>query len=200
MGKCYQNSIKIAPTKILTENFREAYLAGRVAKYQIDMGWDKNLLIFVLYGMTGDSGEARLATNAIIDAIREETERETYLPTILMGDFNDEPESIEAVQEMIEEEAWTEIGSNAHWWERPKKAMTCRSRANAEESRIDGFLVNKEALPLIHDIYVGKDEGIPTHSCVGIKLCRNTNTETKRFARTLPRLKKIFEAIIQKII
>ena len=56
-----------------------------------------------------------------------------------MGDFNVEPESIEAIQEMIDEEAWTEIGSNAHWWGKPKKEMTCESRTNAKESRIDGF-------------------------------------------------------------
>ena len=45
-------SIKLIPTKIRTENFNEAYLAGRATKYQIDMGWDRNLLIFVVYGMT----------------------------------------------------------------------------------------------------------------------------------------------------
>ena len=65
--------------------------------------------------MEGDSWEAKLATNAIIGAIREEIDRETYLPTIIMGDSNDEPESIDAVQEMMDEEAWAELGSNAHW-------------------------------------------------------------------------------------
>ena len=73
-------------------------------------------MIFALYGFTGDSGQAKLGTNAIIDAIRGEIDRETYLPTVLMGDFNAEPETIEAVQKMIDEETWTEIGSNAEWW------------------------------------------------------------------------------------
>ena len=90
---------------------------------------------------------------------------------------------------MIDEEAWTEIGSNADWWGRPKKQMTCRARANAKESRIDGFLVNKEAFPLVHDFYVEQDEMIPTHACVGIVLSRNASTEPRRFARTLPCLK-----------
>ena len=129
--------------------------------------------------MTGGSGEARPATNAIIDAVREETDQETYLPTIIMGDYNAEPESIESVQELIEEEAWTEIGSNAHWWGKPRKEMTCKSRATAEESRIGGFLVNKEALPLIHDFYVEKDEAIPTHLCVGIKIYRRQTFESE---------------------
>ena len=53
---------------------------------------------------------------------------------------------------------------------------------------------------MIHDFYVEKDEGIPTHLCVGIKLSRNANTETKRFARTLPCLKKLFEAKLQDIV
>ena len=84
-------------------------------------GWGRNLHVLVVYGMTGDSGEAKLATNAIIDAIREEIDRETYLPTFIMGDSNDEPESIEVVQEMVEEEAWTELGSNAHRWGKARK-------------------------------------------------------------------------------
>ena len=84
MRKSHQHSIQIIPTKISTEEFREVHEAGRAAKYQIDMGWDQNLMIFVLYGFTGDSGQAKLGTNAIIDAIRGEIERETYLPTILM--------------------------------------------------------------------------------------------------------------------
>ena len=58
------------------------------------------------------------------------------------------------MKEMIYEEVRTEIGSNADWRGRPKKEMTCRSRANAEASRIDGFLVNKEAWPLVQDFYV----------------------------------------------
>ena len=172
----------------------------RAATYQIDMGRDQNVMIFVVYGFTGHSGEARLGTNAIIDAIRAEVDRGTYLPTVIMVDFNAEPESIEAVQEMIDEEAWTEIGSNAHWWGRPRKQMTCRARANARESRIDGFLVNKEAFPLIQDFRVEKDEMIPTHSCVGIVLSRSASTETLKFARTLPCLKKLFEQQLQDIL
>ena len=117
-----------------------------------------------------------------------------------MGDFNAEPETIEAVQEMIDEEAWTEIGSNAEWWGRPRKEMTCRSRANAKGSRIDGFLVNKEAFPLVNDFYVEQDENIPTHSCVGIVLSRNASTEPRRFARTLPCLKKLMLRIWQPLL
>ena len=78
--------------------------------------------------------------------------------------------------------------------------MTCKSRANAEQSRIDGFLVDKEALPLTQGFYVEKDEGIPTHSCVDIKLSRNPNAETKRFARPLPCLKQRFEAKLQHVV
>ena len=63
--------------------------------------------------------------------------------TDLMGAFNDDPETIETVQEMIEEEAWTKLGSNTDWWGTPKKVMTCKIRAIVEQSRIDGLLLNK---------------------------------------------------------
>ena len=99
----------------------------------------------------------------------------------------------------IDEEAWTEIGSNANWWGRPKKEVTCRSRANAKGSRIDGFPVNKEASPLGHDFYVEQDEMIPAHACVGIVLSRNASTEPRRFARTLPCLKKLFDIKLQEL-
>ena len=66
----HQNSIKMILTKILTEEFREVYEAWRAAKYQIDLGWDQHITIFVIYGFTGDSGEAKLGTNSIVDAIK----------------------------------------------------------------------------------------------------------------------------------
>ena len=36
---------------------------------------------------------------------------------------------------------------------------------------------------------------IPTHSCVGTVLYRNASTEPRRFARTIPCLKKLFDII-----
>ena len=59
--------------------------------------------------------------------------------------------------------------------------------------------MNKEAFPLVHDFYVEKDEMIPTHSCVGIVLSRNASTEPRRFARTLPCLKKLFDQKLQDL-
>ena len=75
----------------MTEGFQEVYDVGRAAKYQIDMGWNQHLMIFILYGYTGDSGDAKFGTNAIIDAIRWEIDRVTYLPTVLMANFNAGP-------------------------------------------------------------------------------------------------------------
>ena len=87
----------------------------------------KILHVFIIYGMTGDSGAARDFTNDVIDAIREEIDLETFLPTIIGGDFNNEPDTITSDKDMIDEEAWTEIGSNAHWWGGERKQMTCWS-------------------------------------------------------------------------
>ena len=64
--------------------------------------------------------------------------------------------------------------------------MTCWSRANAKLSRIDGFVINLEALMMTDDFYVQKDEGIPTQAVVGLKISGSTDMETRRFAKNLP--------------
>ena len=77
--------------------------------------------------------------------------------------------------------------------------MTCWGRVNAKPSRIDGFVVNPEALMMIDDFYVEKDEGIPTHAVVGLKISRSTEMETRRFAKSLPSLKKLFDQKVNEI-
>ena len=77
--------------------------------------------------------------------------------------------------------------------------MTCWSRANAEPSRINGFLVNREALLLAHDSYIGKYDHIPTHAVVALNLSRITDTEGRRFANTLQSLKQLFGSKINKL-
>ena len=56
-----------------TENFEKAYGLGRADKYYIDSGGDKaNIIIFVIYGKSGDTKQARRISEAIIAACREE--------------------------------------------------------------------------------------------------------------------------------
>lgn len=113
-------AIKLIPTEIRTDSFREAYQAGRADKHLVGLGWSQNMQLYILYGKSGGSGgkkgEARDVTDAVVQAIREEINHEAQLPTIILGDFNAEPETLPTTQEMIEEDSWTEIGSNAHWW------------------------------------------------------------------------------------
>ena len=46
---------------------------------------------------------------------------------------------------------------------------------NRQKSRIDGYLVNSEALGVIHDYEAEKHEMTPTHSITRLKLIRNAH-------------------------
>ena len=44
---------KIIKSKMITEEFKEAYKTGRAAMYVMDLGWESNMMVFVLYGVSG---------------------------------------------------------------------------------------------------------------------------------------------------
>ena len=77
---------------------QQAYELGRVDKYLIDLGWERNMHCYVLYGKSGGSKEAIATTEAILEAIEEEVEGDPILPTIVQGDFNATPSKLKAVK------------------------------------------------------------------------------------------------------
>ena len=85
-------------------------------KYLIDLGWEKNLRKYVLYGKAGGSKEAIATTEAIVEAIEEEINGDPILPTIIQGDFNEVPSKLKTVKRMMEEHCWIDVGEVAHWW------------------------------------------------------------------------------------
>ena len=74
---------------------------------------------------------------------------------------------------------------------------TCHAKTGATPSRIDGIACNLEAAVLTHSFKVEKDEMIPTRSIVKITVSRNAMKLKKSFVRSLPSLKKAFEANIE---
>ena len=66
---------------------------------------------------------------------------------------------LEVVQDMIEQDHWTDVGVRAHYWGGQPNETTCKSRGDASPSRIDGILANIEALTMIRKVYVIKDGG-----------------------------------------
>ena len=67
------------------------------------------MLVFVIYGVAGGSKTARAATEAVVDAVAKEKDKHPYIPTMILGDFNAEPDSLKAIQELIAEEQWTDV-------------------------------------------------------------------------------------------
>ena len=99
---------------------------------------------------------------------------------------------------MMEEHCWIDVGEVAHWWGGEKNEPTCHARAGAKPSRIDGIVCNLEAATLIHSFEVEKDEMIPTHSIIKVKVSRNAMTQKKSVIGNLPSLKKAFDMKIEE--
>ena len=55
------------------------------------------------------------------------------------------------------------------------------------------MLANRAAIPWIRQLEIIKDEMIPTHAVVRITLGRNAAKEKRRYAKSLPSLRKLFD-------
>ena len=118
VGIAAQSDIVLARPKIRCEAFRQAQEAGRVDKHMQDLGWEQNLLCLVIYGVSGGSNEAKDETEAITEAIKEEIGEYSEMPAIIKRDFNRTPNELSTLKELIEDEAWTDLGSVVEWWGR----------------------------------------------------------------------------------
>ena len=147
VGAAVKEDISIMKTKTITKEFAKAQALGRVGKYIIDLGWKQHIQIYVIYGATGGTRKAENLTNAIIDAIKMEIEKEQYMPTIIAGDFNNTLCKLQSAKELIEDQGWIGVGQKAHWWGGIPNEHTCWARANAKASRIDGFSISPEVIP-----------------------------------------------------
>ena len=176
-----------------TTAFQNVWLAGRAGKYEIDMGWEANLTCYVIYGKSGGATKDKAVTDAILQAIKEEIDSEIHRPTIILGDFNAEPDTLKTAKKWIEDEQWIDVGKNASWWKGQDSTPTCQTRPQAKPTRIDGALANRAAIPWIRGFEVVKDEMLPTHAVVRITLGRNASKETRTYAKTLPSIRKFFE-------
>ena len=111
-----QSKLNVVQAERKASSFQAAWQLGRVEKYEVDLGWGSNLMVYVPYGKSGGAKADKDLANSIIEAIREEIATEYHKPTIIIGDFNVEPATLRAVGEMIEQEQWIDVGANASWW------------------------------------------------------------------------------------
>ena len=117
--------------------------------------------------------------DAIVEAIKAEIESEFHRPTLIMGDFNAVPGSLRSVKGMLDTNQWIDVGACASWWGGEDGTPTCQTRPQAKPTRIDGVLANNMAIPLIRGFQVEKDEEIPTHAVLQLKLERETEQRGK---------------------
>ena len=60
--------------------------------------------------------------------------------------------------------------------------------------------MNPQALTIIHDFEVEKVDVFPTHDILRLKLSRSSIRKERLFARSMPSLKRMFEATVNEIV
>ena len=169
VGGMAKDTIKMTKADMLIEGFKIAWESGKVEKFALDIGWEEQLTVYDIYGKTGGAGinggnkQAKVVTEALMQIIQEEIWRSPQGPTLITGDFNAIPNTLEIVREIMEQDHWTDVGSKAHWWGGTPDETTCQCRLNASPSRTDGILANLEAMIMIHKFYVTKDKNNGIH-------------------------------------
>ena len=109
-----EDKAKLVITEHITEAFKNAYEMGRVEKYLLDLGWDRMVQVFNIYGQSGAGKEDIAVTEAIIEAVREERDQEPHLPTLIVGDVNADPSKLRNLKDLVAE-GWVDLGLNADW-------------------------------------------------------------------------------------
>ena len=86
---------------------------GRADKYEVDLGWETNLAVYVIYEKSGGPTKDKAIAEAMLDAIKEEIASEYHRQIIVTGDFNVEPDALTAAQDLIEKKQCIDVGRHA---------------------------------------------------------------------------------------
>ena len=96
-----EDAVKIYPERIKDDELRKAYENGMVAKYTMDVGWERSFSIFNIYGESGGTNENITTTETLLEACRRENGLEVCNLTMWTGDFNATPNTLGPIQGLI---------------------------------------------------------------------------------------------------
>lgn len=84
---------------------QEGKRARNVGKYNISIGRSTGMIVYVIYGKTGGSGEALAIVEALMEAMQLDIRAnlgEECEPTLIMGNYNATPCNLATVKEMMQ--------------------------------------------------------------------------------------------------
>jgi len=88
--------------------------------YTLDIGHSRTLNAYNLYGWTGAMQNKRAAsrTNHLLEAIVDEVDAQPLGPSCIVGDLNGDPDKFKALQDLLTNQGWTDLGANGKIWGR----------------------------------------------------------------------------------
>jgi hypothetical protein len=149
---------------------------GRAKIYSIELKGGIVFTVAVIYGWSGGAQHRDLAerTDDLISIILGEFAELPDGPRMICGDFNCDLENLQTMVDLtsVTEELnhWTDLGSVAPQWGRPKCAPTCLSYNAKNPTRRDFAIVNFQASTLVTDFQVIDGTDYLVHSPLRISL------------------------------
>jgi hypothetical protein len=134
-----------------TAAFKQAVGRGRVIHIAVDIGHQRFVSVFVIYGWSGGASNKKMAslTNRLLDAINLETQAHPPTPTLIIGDINAEPKHLSILADMLESGGWCDLGANAQIWGGTPLEFTCLTAGAKQGYRRDFAFANDLLLPSI---------------------------------------------------
>ena len=148
-----------------------------------------------IYGHSGSHGNASEAdaTNSIVAAIFEDYQIRGPGPAFLVGDVNAEPADLPALQELLLNLGWTDLGAAAAMWGQPASVPTCLTKKSNEPTRRDYIFFSPAALALVRGLVVRPGDLCPTHSTLEVHF----DLDAPAYSRNKQRLPTSLDSLVQ---
>ena len=155
-----------------TEAFAQAYKKGRMGIYAVNLTESKTLTYVIIYGHTGGriGPKEAAATNILIQIAHAEMEAQPKGPKVIAGDLNADPTNLPHLQDMVNDQGWTDLGAKANLWGGIPEEHTCLGHNAKDSTRNDYALANSHCLPLVKGLRVLHHECFLVHSVLQFKL------------------------------
>eukprot|EP00969_Alexandrium_andersonii_P156180 6905132-Alexandrium_andersonii.AAC.1 len=96
------------------------------------------LVVLTFYGWANDEGKPKSQLNdELISALLVEAGHWPQMPTVLLGDLNNDPSSLPLLRRCLEESSLVDIGAHASWWGGHDSEHTATAHGAKSSSRID---------------------------------------------------------------
>ena len=182
-----------------TKHYLDAVKTGRCIIVCVDID-GTTMACATIYGWSGGQkgNDEAARTNDLITICVDQFDQMRPGPKAICGDFNGPREAFPALEDMVGQHGWTDVGNHSTICQGEPGRATCHTNAKARETRIDMFFTNRYLTPAVKKCSVQKDADFPTHKPVLVEVeSASVNKETRQLHKPTD-FSQLFEEKVQR--